>query len=310
VSGPSSSEVPEFVARRPRHAMADVILPPRTALQLEEALAKIRHHGLIYEQWGFASIDPTGRALTLALFGPPGTGKTRAAEAIAGELGQSFLAVDGGRIESKFFGDSAKNVRAVFKAAADQNAVLFFDEADSIFGKRASTVTQGVDHEVNVLKSTLLTETEQFRGVLILATNFERNLDPAFRRRISWHVQFVTPDAATRRRLWSLHLVPGIPMSVPREELLDFATSESEGFAGGDILTALRIALAQIARESGPAARLGAAALARACEEVRQAALAVGGSAAMTAAILDREEAARPGPPAASTAVPTPPQKE
>jgi|GEM_PF-2356646 len=253
----TAADVTPYIASAARFRLADVILPAATSVALDEALIKVLHHKLIYETWGFGKIDSGGKGVTLVLYGPPGTGKTRSAEALAGELGRPFLSLSAGDLESRFMGETAKNVQAVFRAATEQGAVLFFDEADSLFGRRASDVTQGVDHEVNVTKSTLLIEVERFEGILVLATNFQENIDGAFVRRLSWHVHFRKPDHDTRRRLWELHLVPGIPLAEDRAILIDHIAEESEGLSGGDILTSLRIALPMAIRELGPtAARL------------------------------------------------------
>jgi len=259
-----------WTARPARRKLEDVILAAQTRTALESALAKLRYHELIYERWGFGAVDTVGRAATLCLFGAPGTGKTRAAEALAGALDMPFLAVAAGEVESRYMGDSAKNVRAIFKAAVEQGALLFFDEADSLFGRRASDVTQGVDHEVNVTKSTLLVEVERFPGVLVLATNFERNLDPAFRRRLSWVVEFVKPDAEARLALWNLHVVSGIPLAIERTAFLDGCVAASDGLTGGDILTATRLALAAAVLEEGEASRLSLDHVHAACADVRR----------------------------------------
>lgn len=276
----SSGDVTEdaWAVRPAQYSLEDCILPASTRVQLREALHKVEHHDLIYKAWGFEKVDRVGRSLTLAFYGPPGTGKTRTAEGMAGELGRPFLPVDAGQIESRYMGDSAKNLRALFRAAKAANAVLFFDEADSLFGRRASNVSQGVDHEVNVLKSTLLVETERFDGVLVLATNFERNLDPAFRRRIAWSVEFLLPDEETRRRLWEYHLVPSIPLGEPRESLIAYAAFESDGLAGGDILMVMRLALAKVVAEAGAAGRLGRSHIQLALAEIRQAMSRMGSS--------------------------------
>lgn len=258
-------------ARAPRLTLGDVVLPAATRIELDEALAKVRYHRTIYEDWGFGAVDPVGRGVTLNFYGPPGTGKTRAAEAIAGELQRPLLQMTAGDLESRFMGETAKNIQAVFREAQADGAVLFFDEADSLFGRRASEVTQGVDHEVNVSKSTLLVELDRFEGVLVLATNFQQNFDRAFVRRISHHIHFRLPDRAARRALWGLHLVPEVPLDEPRETLLDALADASEGLSGGDVLTAMRLSLpaALLANPASPRLRRGD--VAGAIERIRRA---------------------------------------
>lgn len=265
------SDTPSTRTRTPRFTLRDVILPASTRLELDEALVKVRFHHTIYESWGFGAVDPAGRGVSLNLHGPPGTGKTRAAEAIAGELGRPLLQLTAGDLESRYMGETSKNIQSVFREAGGSETVLFFDEADSLFGRRASEVTQGVDHEVNVAKSTLLVELDRFEGVLVLATNFPQNFDRAFVRRVSHHVAFCLPDSEARRAIWGLHLVPSIPLAVPREVLLDTLVEESEGLSGGDVLTALRLALPAALLAGGDDPRVTAEHLVGAIGRVRRA---------------------------------------
>jgi len=221
----------------------DVILSASTRLQLDECLARLRFHRKIYEDWGFAAVDPMGMTAILNFYGPPGTGKTLCAEALAGRLGMPFLALGIAELESKFMGETAKNIQAAFEQARESGALLFFDEADTLLGKRLSSVTQGVDNEVNAMRSTLLIELERFEGIVVFATNFARNYDEAFRSRIGYHIEFALPDLEARRRLWERFLVDGIPLGDSREALLDSASARSEGLSGREIRTCMRLAL-------------------------------------------------------------------
>ena len=236
---------------QPTLTFDDVVLPEATRLEIEQAIFKLRHHELIYDAWGFGEVDPRGRSVTLNFYGPPGTGKTMTAEALAHELDLPLMRITSADIEDRFLGESAKNVQRVFEAATDAGALVFFDEADTLFGRRASDVTQGVDHEVNATKSTLLVELERFQGVVVLATNFEQNFDQAFVRRLAWHVSFRLPGLSERRQIWDRFLVSGIPLEDEREKVLDEIAFRSEGLAGGDILTAMRTALPAALRRSG-----------------------------------------------------------
>jgi SpoVK/Ycf46/Vps4 family AAA+-type ATPase len=221
----------------------DVILADETKIQLDECLAKLRYHKTIYLDWGFSQVDPLGLSTILNFYGPPGTGKTLAAEAFAGTLGLPFIQLGIAEIESKFMGDSAKNIIAAFHAARLAGAVLFFDEADTLLGKRLSSVTQGVDSEINALRSTLLIELERFDGIVIFATNFAKNYDEAFRSRISHHIHFALPDLNARRRLWNRMLVEGIPLEHDRNEMIDLCSALSDGLSGREIRTCMRLAL-------------------------------------------------------------------
>jgi len=231
-------------AKPARFQLKDIVLPATTENEIREALIKVKFHELIYHSWGFNEIDPSGKGCVLNFYGPPGTGKSRGAEALAGELGLPFLKVDLAELESKFMGETAKNLCAVFKEAQENHALLFFDEADTVLGKRLSSVTQGVDAEINMTRSTMLIEMDNFTGVLVFASNFPENYDSAFRRRISHHIHYQLPDLEARIRLWDMHLVPNIPLQCEsREQLLKSLAEQSESFSGGYILQAMRLAL-------------------------------------------------------------------
>ncbi len=220
----------------------DVVLPPETRRMFEEAIGAMRHHKTIYTDWGFGEVDPMGRNMILNFYGLPGTGKTLAAEALAGTLKQKYLHIGIAEIESKFVGDTAKNISAAFKAAALEGALLFFDEADTLLGARLSSVTQGIDNEINAMRSTLLIELERFEGVVVFATNFAKNYDSAFVSRIRYHIEFKLPDLAGREQLWRRMLVPGVPLAEDREVIITRCAAESEGLSGREIRTVLRTA--------------------------------------------------------------------
>ncbi|TXH88984.1 MAG: ATP-binding protein [Pseudomonas sp.] len=249
----------------------DVILSQKTRLQLDECLARLRFHNKIYKDWGFSTVDPMGMTAILNFYGPPGTGKTLCAEALAGQLGLPFLALGIAELESKFMGETAKNIQAAFAQARDTGALLFFDEADTLLGKRLSSVTQGVDNEVNAMRSTLLIELERFEGIVVFATNFAKNYDEAFRSRIGYHIEFSLPDLRARRRLWERFLVTGIPLKDDREALLDITSKSSEGLSGREIRTCMRLALPKAflaAERDGGEPRLHTEHLLAAIEEV------------------------------------------
>jgi hypothetical protein len=269
-----------FVACPARFSLAkDVILPASSQLQIDEALVKIRNHHTIYQLWGFHEVDPMGKGVILNFYGQPGTGKTLTAEAMAGTLGMPFLALGMADVESKFMGETAQNIQKTFVASREQGALLFFDEADTLLGKRLSSVTQGVDNEVNALRSTLLMELERFEGIVVFATNFAENYDKAFENRITHHVRFDLPDLPGRTALWRKHLVPGIPLAEPREELIQRAAEQTEGMVGRDVRTCLRLALPKAMLEqerTGCAAALRWEHVAEAVAQVRRAHREVG----------------------------------
>lgn len=221
----------------------DVVLSTATRIHLDEGLAKLKFHKTIYEDWNFSSVDKQGRSVILNFYGAPGTGKTLTAEAFAGSLGQPIIKLGIAELESKFMGETSKNIQAVFKAATEANAVLFFDEADTLLGKRLSSVTQGIDNEVNAMRSTLLIELERFNGIAIFATNFAKNYDEAFRSRISHHIHFDLPDLEARKKLWAKMLVDQIPLLESKDEFIQTASDLSDGFSGREIRTCMRLVL-------------------------------------------------------------------
>lgn len=234
----------KFISHTPRFTLDnDVILSKTTAVYIEECLARLRFHHLIYQEWGFAQVDPMGMTAILNFYGPPGTGKTLCAEAMAGKLGLPFISLGISELESKFMGETAKNIRAAFTQANETGALLFFDEADTLLGKRLSSVTQGVDNEVNAMRSTLLIELERFEGIVIFATNFARNYDEAFRSRIGYHIEFTLPDSDARYRLWDRFLLAGIPLHEPRNNMLEKLSEISSGLSGREIRTCMRLAM-------------------------------------------------------------------
>ena len=223
----------------------DVVLPVSTQNQIDEALAKINYHKKMYVDWNFSSVDPMGKGVSLLFYGAAGTGKTLTAEALAGTLGKKFLSLGLSEVESKFFGETAKNITKAFSEATENDAVIFFDEADTLLGKRLSNVTEGIDNEVNSMRSTMLMELEKFEGIAVFATNFESNIDRAFENRLSHKIKFELPDAPVRKILWNKFLLLSIPIAVgeSRDDIILRAVDCSDGFSGRSIRNCLRLAL-------------------------------------------------------------------
>jgi SpoVK/Ycf46/Vps4 family AAA+-type ATPase len=233
----------------PERTLADVVLPPRTRRTLEQALAEVRNHGLIFSRWGLGERHTTGLGLAFNFAGPPGTGKTICAEAIAHELGMKLLVVDYAEAESMWIGETPKNIVAAFRAAADKNAVLFFDEADAIATRRSAGAPLRADREANLTVNILLRELEAFNGIVIFATNLATNLDPAFERRIRTHVLFEMPGVEERARIWQLQIHP---QKTPLGPDVDFRRlAERYVVSGGDIKNAVIKAAAAAAAEPG-----------------------------------------------------------
>ena len=234
----------------PQRTLADVVLPPRTRDTLDQALAQVRNHNLIFGRWGLGERHTSGRGLAFNFAGPPGTGKTICAEAIAHELGIKLLVVDYAEAESMWFGQTPKNIVSTFRAAAEQNAVLFFDEADSIATRRSAGTILPHDRESNLTINVLLRELESFNGIVIFATNLAANFDPAFERRIRTHVLFEMPGVEERERIWYLQIHP---QKTPLAADVDFRSlAERYALSGGDIKNAVLKAATAAAAEPGP----------------------------------------------------------
>jgi SpoVK/Ycf46/Vps4 family AAA+-type ATPase len=228
---------------RPRRTWEDLIVPPDDARQLRELAARHRRRDVVYRQWRFPPLPSTG---TVALFaGPSGTGKTLAAEVVAGELGLDLYKVDLSAVVSKYIGETEKNLERIFGAAAAGDLVLFFDEADALFGKR-SEVSDAHDRYANIEVAYLLQRLETYDGLVVLATNLQRNIDQAFLRRISTAIDFTLPEEEQRRAIWSR----SFPATAPVAELdLDFLARQFK-ITGGIIRNAT-LGAAFLAAEDG-----------------------------------------------------------
>src|SRR5262252_405005 len=233
----------------PARALADVVLPPQTRRTLEQALAEVRNHTLIFSRWGLGERHASGRGLAFNFAGPPGTGKTICAEAIAHALGKKLLVVNYAEAEPMWVGETPKNIVATFRAAVEQNAVLLFDEADAIATRRSAGATFAHDREMNLTVNVLLRELEAFNGIVIFATNLAANFDPAFERRIRAHVLFEMPGLEERVQIWQLQIHP---TKTPLARDVDFQRlAEQHVVSGGDIKNAVIKAASAAAAEPG-----------------------------------------------------------
>jgi SpoVK/Ycf46/Vps4 family AAA+-type ATPase len=234
----------------PARTLADVVLPSQTRRTLEQALAQVQNHNLIFDGWGLGQRHTTGLGLTFNFAGPPGTGKTICAEAVAHALGLKLLVVDYAEAESMWVGETPKNITRIFRAAADQDAVLFFDEADAIATRRSIAAALPHDREMNLTVNVLLRELEAFNGIVIFATNLAANFDPAFERRIRTHVLFEMPGPEERTQIWQLQIHP---TKTPLATDVDFRRlADQYAVSGGDIKNAVIKAAAAAAAEPGP----------------------------------------------------------
>jgi SpoVK/Ycf46/Vps4 family AAA+-type ATPase len=267
---------PAFAPRKPLRTMSDLIVPQPVRHRIDLALSQVDNHEILYQEWNLKKIDPYRTGTALNFYGPSGTGKSMAAEAIASHRGQPLIDVSYAEIESKYVGDTPKNIVACFRQATAHNAVLVFNEADSILGSRLSDVTQSSDHSVNVSRAVMLSQLDAFGGLVVFTTNFPRNYDAAFVRRILVHVRFDLPDSATRRTLWETL----IPAQVPGAQQLDLAVlaASSAGLSGGDMVNAVMAGSALAVTRTGIDRVLRTADLIAEIEAIRQAKSEVGKS--------------------------------
>ena len=185
----------------PRYTWEDIVLPAETLRQLREICYRVEHRQQVFERWGFGKRLSLGKGVNSLFAGPSGTGKTMAAEVIAKELELDLYRIDLSGVVSKYIGETEKNLDRVFTAAQNANAILFFDEADALFGKR-SEVKDAHDRYANIEVSYLLQKMEEYDGLAILATNLRQNLDEAFLRRLAFVVHFPFPDESYRLEIW------------------------------------------------------------------------------------------------------------
>lgn len=209
----------------------DLVLPAELHDWLQNICAQVRFSRQVFDQWGFAQKLPYGRGLSVLFSGNPGTGKTMAAQVMANDLGLELYKIDLSGVVSKYIGETEKNLSRVFAEAQASNAILFFDEADALFGKRTG-VSDAHDRYANIEVSYLLQKMEEYDGIVILATNLRNNIDDAFVRRIRFILEFPFPDSGSRREIWC----KSIPAATPRADDIDYQwLAERIKVAGGNI---------------------------------------------------------------------------
>jgi SpoVK/Ycf46/Vps4 family AAA+-type ATPase len=196
---------------KPLYRWEDIVLPADPAQMLKEIVQQVRNRSLVYEKWGFDSKLSYGKGLNIIFAGPSGTGKTMSAEIIAGELQMDLYKIDLSNMVSKYIGETEKNLERIFNEAGESNAILFFDEADSIFGKR-SEVKDAHDRYANIETGYLLQKMEEYDGIVILATNLRKNLDEAFVRRMHFMIEYPFPEEEDRLKIWQRSFPRDVPM--------------------------------------------------------------------------------------------------
>lgn len=234
----------EFTAIKPIWGFDDIILSDEIKESLSSVISIIENQNLIFENWGLKKIQPFPKVL-LNLSGPPGTGKTMTAHAVAGTLNKNLIEISYEQIESKYVGEGPKNLHKAFSNALVSNAVLFFDEADSLLGKRILNVTEGSEQAINSMRSQMIFELDHYSGLAIFSTNLAQNYDYSFNSRL-FHIKYSLPGKEQRKELYKKFLLNSIPgyETVSIDEL----SIASEGLNGREIRDSILLAAAEIAK--------------------------------------------------------------
>jgi hypothetical protein len=231
----------------PLYTWDDLVLPPDALRQLREICLQVIHRRTVLETWGFDRKLALGKGTNVLFAGPSGTGKTMAAEVISHELRLELYKIDLSSVVSKYIGETEKHLSHIFAVAESSNAILFFDEADALFGKR-SEVRDAHDRYANVETSYLLQRMEEYAGIVILATNLRKNMDDAFVRRMHFSIDFPFPNEKQRRRIWEKIWPEATPCSPELD--MDFMAQRFE-VAGGNIRNIALTAAFFAAEEDG-----------------------------------------------------------
>lgn len=233
-----------FCAEEPKYDFSEIILNSETYGSIQDVLTIYEKRKIVFDEWGLSETHKQHNRIGINLYGVPGTGKTMAAHAVAKQLGRKILTVDYSQIESKYVGETSKNLKAMFEYAKQTNSVIFFDEADALLSKRVTDMSNSTDVSVNQTRSVLLILINDYTDIILFATNFITNYDPAFMRRILAHIKFDYPDEACRYKLWDLY----IPKSLPTDADIGYLASKYGRISGADISNAVFTAALRAAR--------------------------------------------------------------
>ncbi len=231
-----------------RHTWDQLVLGETEKEMLRCACDQVRYKHIVYDRWGFDRRLAYGKGVSMLFAGPPGTGKTMAAQVVANDLGIEMYKVDLSQVVSKYIGETEKNLNEVFAEAKKSNVILFFDETDAILGKRTE-VKDSHDKNANLETAYLLQKMEEYDGITVMTTNYKENIDSAFFRRISYVIHFSLPDAAARKSIWK-----GIfPPETPLDGDIDFAYLSRQLEISGGSIKNIAVAAAFMAARGGEA---------------------------------------------------------
>jgi SpoVK/Ycf46/Vps4 family AAA+-type ATPase len=229
-----------FTASDPIYKLDDIILSDKCREDLLTVINSKRNWDKVFIEWGLGTVMKQNKGLFINLHGESGTGKSMSAHAIAYALEKKIICVNYADIESKYVGETSKNLTRLFTYAKENDFIIFFDEADALLSKRVTNMSSSTDVSVNQTRSVLLTLLNDYNGMVLFATNFISNYDAAFMRRIQFHVKFELPNEEMRKKLWEMY----IPEALPAEIDIDKIAHDHDNLSGSDISTAvLRAAL-------------------------------------------------------------------
>jgi len=236
----------------PKFGWDDLVLPPDQMEQLQSVSARFQFRSLVHRHWDFGAKLSRGAGLSVLFTGPTGTGKTTAAEVLARDLSMRLFQIDLATVVSKYIGETEANLSVIFREAELSQSLLFFDEADALYGKRTE-VKDAHDRYANIEVNYLLQRIEQYQGLVVLATNFQENIDDAFLRRLHTVIRFPFPDEHARERIWRLQF----PEKAPLSPQIDFAFLAGHfKLSGGNIRNVAIEAAFQAAQEGGAGGRI------------------------------------------------------
>lgn len=234
-----------FEVSDPIYTFDDVVLEKKVKEEIYNAISFHQYKDKIFTEWNLSRVIKQPTSLCINFYGETGTGKTMVANAIASHLGLKLIKVNYADIESKFVGDTSKNLTRLFNEAKRQNAIILFDEADAILSKRVTSMNNATDVSVNQTRSVLLTLLDKFDGMAIFTTNFISNYDTAFMRRIPYHIKFELPDEQVRADIFRHYLTDTIPHKIDINDL----SKKCVGVSGSDIANSVMMAALKTARK-------------------------------------------------------------
>lgn len=233
-----------WIPTDPKYCLDDLILDPPIRETLLDAISFYKYQDKVMKDWGLYKRFSDRTNLSINLFGESGTGKTMASHAIAHALAKKVIFVDYAEIESKYVGETSKNIKQLFISAAEQDAIIIFDEADALLSRRVTDMRSSTDVSVNQTRSVLLNILNEYRGIVIFTTNFIQNFDPAFLRRIRYQIKFNLPNEELRTMLWQMYIPSEMPTNADPAEL----AKKYDGISGSDIANAVFAAAIKAAR--------------------------------------------------------------